>query len=346
MKMKMEDSVAAVEKIIGYTFRNKNLLEEALTHSSYPESVSYERLEFIGDAVLGHAISNHLFLVYTNVDQRQLSLLRSANVSTEKLARAAVSNCLHRYIRLKTHSLAEHIREFAAAVEQEKGRAIVLYGGAVKAPKVLADVVESVAAAVYVDLDFDLKKLWVVIRGLLEPIVTLNDLEQKPQPVTMLYEICHKNGKKVDIRHSRNGDKSTASVYVDGELFAVASSDQKDIAKLDAAKSAVQKLERVLPITTTTPDNCKGLDGTFEIEEPKQKLYALCGRKKWPTPVYSCGIERDEGTPQNKIFVTSVQVATPDGTLKMLGEEKSRVKDSQNSAASLMIRALLQGQLV
>jgi len=57
-------------------------------------------------------------------------------------------------------------------------------------------------------------------------------------------------------------------------------------------------------------------------------------------------IERDEGLPQNKIFVTSVQITTPDGTLKMLGEEKSRVKDSQNSAAFLMIRALQQGQLV
>ena len=120
----------------------------------------------------------------------------------------------------------------------------------------------------------------------MEPIVTLNDLEQKPQPVTMLYEICHKNGKKVDIRHSRNGDKSTASVYVDGELFVVASSDQKDIARLDAAKIAVHKLERVLPITTMTPNNCKGLDGTFEIETAKQELYALCGRKKWPAPVY------------------------------------------------------------
>ncbi|KAK2379095.1 ribonuclease protein [Trifolium repens] len=55
-------------------------------------------------------------------------------------------------------------------------------------------------------------------------------------------------------------------------------------------------------------------------------------------------IERDEGTPQNKIFVTSVQIATPGGRLKMIGDEKSRLKDAQNSAASLMIRALQQGK--
>lgn len=44
MKMEMEGSIAAVEKIIGYTFLNKKLLEDALTHISYLESVSYERL--------------------------------------------------------------------------------------------------------------------------------------------------------------------------------------------------------------------------------------------------------------------------------------------------------------
>jgi hypothetical protein len=127
---------------------------------------------------------------------------------------------------------------------------------------------------------------WQILRGLLEPIVTLDDLERKPQPVTTLYEICQKNGKKVEIRQSRNGAKSTASVYVDGELVATACSDQKDIARLDAAKIAVHELERVLPATTMMSDPCKGLDGTFEIEAAKQKLYAICGTKKWPKPVY------------------------------------------------------------
>lgn len=53
------------------------------------------------------------------------------------------------------------VREFALVVESEDELAAI-YGGAVKAPKVLADVVESVIAAVYVDCDFDLKYLWKV----------------------------------------------------------------------------------------------------------------------------------------------------------------------------------------
>lgn len=102
----------------------------------------------------------------------------------------------------------------------------------------------------------------------------------------MLYEICQKNGKKVDIEQQRNGAKSTANVYVDGELVASASSDQKDIARLEAAKAALHKLERLLPATTMIRDCYVGIDGTFEVEAAKQKLYAICGIKKWPKPVY------------------------------------------------------------
>jgi dsRNA-specific ribonuclease len=164
----MEASIAAVEQTIGYIFRNKKLLEEALTHPSYNESVSYERLEFVGDAVLGLAISNHLFLTYTSVDPGQLTLLRAANVSTEKLARVAVRYGLHRFIRHNT--IVDKIREFADAVQKEDNCSVVLYGGSVKAPKILADIVESIAAAVYVDVDFDLKKLWVVCIVIFSPV--------------------------------------------------------------------------------------------------------------------------------------------------------------------------------
>ncbi|KAI5432481.1 hypothetical protein KIW84_036277, partial [Lathyrus oleraceus] len=118
----------------------------------------------------------------------------------------------------------------------------------------------------------------------------------------------------------------------------------KDIARLEAAKAALHKLERLLPATTMIRDCYVGIDGTFEVEAAKQKLYAICGIKKWPKPVYS--IVKDEGTPQDKKFVTAVQIATPSATLQMSGDEKSRVKDAENSAASLMIRALQQHKYV
>lgn len=105
-ELNMEAGVEAVERILGYSFRNKKLLEEALTHPSFGESEpNFERLEFIGDAVLGLAVTNYLFLAYPQLAPGPLSSLRAANISTEKLARVAVRHGLYRYIRSRAGSL-------------------------------------------------------------------------------------------------------------------------------------------------------------------------------------------------------------------------------------------------
>ena len=98
----MASSIRSVEEILSYRFKDKSLLKEALTHNSYNNGESfksYQRLEFVGDAVLGLAISNYVFLAYPNLEPGQLSSLRAANISTEKLARVAVRHGLHRFIR-------------------------------------------------------------------------------------------------------------------------------------------------------------------------------------------------------------------------------------------------------
>lgn len=101
-----------MEEIVGYSFKKKTLLEEALTHSSYAESRSYERLEFVGDAALGLAISNHVYLAYPDLEPGQLSVLRAANISTEKLARVAVRHGLYRHIRDNAVALRDKVTFF------------------------------------------------------------------------------------------------------------------------------------------------------------------------------------------------------------------------------------------
>lgn len=64
----MASSVTEVEKVLQYKFKRVKLLEEALTHSSY-NSASYQRLEFVGDAALGLAVSNYIFLTYPDLDR-------------------------------------------------------------------------------------------------------------------------------------------------------------------------------------------------------------------------------------------------------------------------------------
>lgn len=335
----MEASVFAVETILNYKFKNKRLLEEALTHSSYTDSASYQRMEFLGDAALGLALSNYVYLAYPQLDPGHLSLLRAANISTEKLARVAIKHGLYRFVRHNATALDDKVKEFSDAVSGEDDDDALVYGGSIKAPKILADIVESVAAAVYVDVDFDLQTFWVIFRGILEPIVTLEDLQQQPQPVTMLFERCQKQGKNVDIKHWKNEAKSIASVYVDGQFIASSSSEQKEIAKLNAAKGALLKLSNSFPTNLNNVSLLDIFDGSsFEIEGAKQKLHELCGKKKWPKPNYN--IENDMGPPHEKKFVCSVQIATVDGILYVTGDERTRVKDGENSAASSMIRAL------
>lgn len=107
--IEMAASVMAVENLLSYRFKQKKLVEEALTHPSCIESSSYQRLEFVGDAALGLAVSNYFFLNYPNLDPGKLSLLRSANISTEKLARVAVRHRLYHYLRHNVPALDEKV---------------------------------------------------------------------------------------------------------------------------------------------------------------------------------------------------------------------------------------------
>ncbi|KAJ8534432.1 hypothetical protein K7X08_016160 [Anisodus acutangulus] len=180
------------------------------------------------------------------------------------------------------------------------------YGGVLKAPKVLADIVESVMDAVYLDCGFDVNALWVIFRGLLEPIIMLNVLEEQPQPVTMLLGLSKKDGKQVDVEHRKEGDKNKASVYLDGQFIASGSSEHKENANLQVAKTALKEL----------------------FYNPYDKM----------------DIEKEIGPAHDRRFICSVQIAIAEGMLFVTGDEKSRVKDAENSAALAMIRGLQESK--
>ncbi|KAF3613892.1 Ribonuclease 3-like protein 2 [Capsicum annuum] len=103
-----------MEQLLKYQFKNRKLLEEALTHSSYPNSssINYQRLAFIGDASLSLAISSYFFVTYPEIDCGKLTDLRAVNVSTEKLARVAVRHGLYNYLRRDSAVLDEKYLAF------------------------------------------------------------------------------------------------------------------------------------------------------------------------------------------------------------------------------------------
>ncbi len=123
---------------LGHTFDEPALLVEALTHRSWcaehPGIASNERLEFLGDAVLGLVIADHLFGVESAMPEGDLAMARAAVVSTEALAQVATGLGLGRYLRL--------------------GKGEDATGGRAKR-SILADAMEAVIGAVYLDGGLD-----------------------------------------------------------------------------------------------------------------------------------------------------------------------------------------------
>ncbi|CAB4308425.1 unnamed protein product [Prunus armeniaca] len=324
----MKDSVTAVEKIVGYNFKNKKLLEVALTHPSYKRL----GLATLGDSALNLAVTNHFFCMadHRQFSEGQLTLLRSANVSNHKLACVAVRHGLYRYLRHNEPAFDDKIGEFVEAVingEEDVG----FFES--DEPKVLADIVESVAAAIYIELNFDLVKLWMKFKPLLEPIYTLENL--RDHPMTILKEFCKKSGKRLYVLP--RDETGNINVYVDGQLSGSDSAKRKNTAQRIAAKQAIQKLSQLMDVNNK--GTAAGNDNSFRIEEAMHELHVRCAKKWLPKPDYKK--EKVSGPPHSPKFVYSVQVETSDGTVKSVkGDEKSRIQYAKNSAAHKMILTL------
>ena len=122
-----------LEQIIGYTFKNPELLKEALTHSSYTNGKhlrSNERLEFLGDSVLSIVVSEHLFENLTNLPEGQLTKIRASVVCENALYPFARKIDLGKYIFL------------GKGEEHTGGR---------DRHSILADAFEALIAAIYID---------------------------------------------------------------------------------------------------------------------------------------------------------------------------------------------------
>lgn len=227
-------SVEEVEDIIRYKFKNKNLLEEAFTHSSFMCSFSYERLEYVGDAVLSLLFCREHYSLYPDLAPGKLTRLRAANVDTEKLARVALRHGFHRYLRHRKPFLVDQIQEFARAVLEYPLHS----NGLIDAPKDLADVVESTIGAVFMDCN-SIEIVWQVFKGLLEPVITPETVQIHPN--TQLLEICQK--KHRSLKYVDTWEKNySVECLIDGECVGRGTySLRKEVAVNRAAKDALDK---------------------------------------------------------------------------------------------------------
>ncbi|KDP30782.1 hypothetical protein JCGZ_13725 [Jatropha curcas] len=234
-------SLEEVEDILKYKFKDKNLLEEAFTDSSFPDRLfSYERLEYVGDSVLNLLFTKEHYFKYPNLQPGALTRLRAANVDSEKLARVAVKLGLHRFLRHNKPLLEEQIREFSQAILDYPLHS----HGLVDVPKVLADIVESVIGAVFIDSNSSVDTTWKVFKDLLEPIINQETL--KVHPVTELYEVCQKRNLKVKFVDSWR-ESMAFDVLINDQLIGRGTYGlKKEIAHNRAAKDALDNIGRIL----------------------------------------------------------------------------------------------------
>jgi ribonuclease-3 len=225
-------SPEGLEKRIGYLFRDRRILLEALTHKSYyhehRDSVSAynERLEFLGDSVIGLVIVEHLYRKEQRYSEAVLAKIKSYLVSEPVLADIAKALSLGEFLLL--------------------GKGERTTGGMYKR-SVLADALESVIGAVYLDGGFETVRAIVkeLFREIVERAIESGDffdykteLQEKSQMrygVLPEYRVVKQQGEE----HERI---FTVAVFLRGEKLGTASGRKKKEAEARAAKKALEKL--------------------------------------------------------------------------------------------------------
>ncbi|KAK4283890.1 hypothetical protein QN277_000793 [Acacia crassicarpa] len=240
-----ENEIANLETKIGYKFSVKGLLLEAMTHASENElggGYSYERLEFLGDSVLDLLITWHLYQSHTDIDPGELTDLRSASVNNENFAQAAVRQNLQQYLLHSSDLLLGQINDYVRALS-ELNSTESLPG--LKGPKVLGDLIESIAGAILIDSKLNLDEVWKVFKPLLSPIVTPDKLELPP--LRELLELSGSLGYFVKEKCKVKGDMVHAELSFqlqDVLLVQEGRGPNKKTAKGEAAFHLLKDLEK------------------------------------------------------------------------------------------------------
>lgn len=219
-----------LQTAIGYYFQNPALLEQALTHTSYANEVwqdglrSYERLEFLGDSILGFTAADYLLATFPQLHEGDLSKLRAELVCETSLAKTAETLGLGRYLRL--------------------GKGEEACGGREK-PSIIADVVESIIAAIYLDGGLAAAQKFIYgfvlvdtkqrIRMNADWKTKLQELVQREKNQSLVYELVSESGPD----HNK---QFTVRVLRSGAEVGVGVGTSKKRAEQAAAREAAERL--------------------------------------------------------------------------------------------------------
>ncbi|PIE83019.1 MAG: ribonuclease III [Candidatus Contendobacter odensis] len=172
----MKQTSASLHDLLGYTFHQAELLEEALTHRSFSAN-NNERLEFLGDALLGVVMAEYLYQQYPDASEGDLSRLRASLVKGETLAGLARDLSLGQYLHL--------------------GLGEIKSGGG-RRSSILSDAMEAVIGAVYLDSGFDACHGFI-LRLYQKQLAQLDNASTLKDPKTRLQEHLQAQQKSLPV---------------------------------------------------------------------------------------------------------------------------------------------------
>ena len=218
-----------LEKSIGYHFKNKELLKNALTHTSYANEnniKSNEKLEFLGDSILEFISSKYIYNNYPNLKEGEMTKVRADVVCEKSLYKVA-----------QKHNFSDFLYV---------GKSQAISNGN-KRPAILADSVEAIIAAIYFDSGLEEAEKFIISNlkeeieiatknvGIKDHKTVLQEKLQVNGNVNIKYEIINETGP--------DHDKTfTAEVKLDGKVLAVGKGKTKKQAEMDAAGKALETL--------------------------------------------------------------------------------------------------------
>lgn len=226
-----KEELIVFEKKLGYIFKNKELLKIALTHTSYANDnklTSNEKLEFLGDSILEFVISNYLYKNYSNLKEGEMTKIRATVVCENSLYDVAIQNNFNNYIFLGKSEKAS-------------------FGD--KKPAILADSVEAVIAAIFMDSNLENAEKFILLNlekriidasknvGMKDYKTVLQEELQKKGNVKIEYNVIEESGPD----HNK---KFVSEVICQGEKLAIGKGKTKKESETNAAKNALNNLRR------------------------------------------------------------------------------------------------------
>ncbi|ODN02294.1 Endoribonuclease Dcr-1 [Orchesella cincta] len=246
------------EESVGYKFRDRSYLLQAFTHASYtPNNLTdcYQRLEFLGDAILDYLITRHLYEDPLQHSPGSLTDLRSALVNNTIFASLAVKNGFHKYFRHCSPGLAGVLQKFVAFQEQHGHTLTQDYylmdeeeceeAEDIEVPKALGDVFESVAGAIFLDSGMSLDAVWDVYYRIMKREIEEFSKNVPKSPIRELLELEPETAKFGKPEKLWDGRRVRVSVDIFGVGTFRGIGRNYRIAKCTAAKCALRHVRKI-----------------------------------------------------------------------------------------------------